>query len=453
MPLKISVSGVRGIVGIDLTPPTIVLFVSAFLKTLRKKPGTLLIGRDARKSGSFIQHIVEGTANSLGWNCLLANIVPTPTVLFATRKLGCDGGIVITASHNPAQWNALKFCDGQGLFLRDDQVRKIEQYLAKKVDFPWKDYRAIGQSSCREDIARMHINEVLSHIDVELIRKKRFKVVVDPCGSAGSSVDRYFLEALGCTVFSINDKITENFPREPEPVPKNLNMLGEEVLRRKAHIGFAQDPDADRLAVVSEMGRPIGEEYTLVLSGESYLRRKKTDIAVNLSTSMMVDDLAARYGCSVYRTKIGEIHVTDTLLQKGIDFGGEGNGGTIIPSINPCRDSLVAMGLILELLAREGRDLSAILLDIPSYSMIKDKISLDRTLPEDFYTKLHGSCMETFTDYQYNELDGIKIYNNEEWLHIRFSNTEPAVRIMCESAKNERSEELLEIGRKLVLSL
>jgi phosphomannomutase len=453
MPLKISVSGMRGIVGIDLTPPTIVSFVSAFLKTLRNKPGTLLIGRDARKSGSFIQHIVEGTANSLGWNCLLADIVPTPTVLFATRKLGCEGGIVITASHNPAQWNALKFCDGHGLFLRDEQVRKIERILAKKGDFPWKDYRAIGQSSRREDIAAMHINEVLAHIDVELIRKKRFKVVVDPCGSAGSSVDRDFLEALGCAVFSINDEITEDFPRKPEPVPQNLSMLGKEVLRRKAHIGFAQDPDADRLAVVSEMGIPIGEEYTLVLSGESYLRRKKTDIAVNLSTSMMVDDLAVRYGCSVYRTKIGEIHVTDTLLQKGIDFGGEGNGGTIIPSINPCRDSLVAMGLILELLAREGRDLSNIILDFPSYSMIKDKISLEQSLPEDFYAKLGELCMDTFNDYSYNKLDGIKIYNNEEWVHIRSSNTEPAVRIMSESVKPERSEELLKIGRKLVLSL
>lgn len=452
MPLKISVSGVRGVVGTDLTPPTIVSCVSAFLKTLRKTPGTVLIGRDARKSGTVIQHIVEGTANSLGWNCIHSGIAPTPTVLLAVRKLRCEGGIVITASHNPAQWNAMKFCDGQGLFLRAPQMRKIEKILGDEIEFPWKDYRAVGDSSYREDIARMHIDEVLAKIDVDRIRKKRFRVVVDPCGSAGSSVDRGFLEALGCTVFSINEEITDNFPRKPEPVPQNLGGLGKEVLAKTAHIGFAQDPDADRLAVVSEKGKPIGEEYTLVLCGESYLRRNKTDIAVNLSTSMMVDDLAYRYNCHVYRTKIGEINVTDTLLKKGIDFGGEGNGGTIVPSINPCRDSLVAMGLILELLASENRELSQILLDLPSYSMKKDKIICE-DVPKDMYTQLLQACRKSFNGYSFNKLDGIKIYNKEEWLHIRTSNTEPAVRVMAESGSPARSEQLLEIGRKLVLSL
>lgn len=453
MPLKISVSGVRGVVGTDLTPPIIVSFVSSFLRTLKDSPGTILIGRDARKSGILIQQMVEGTANALGWNCIHVGIAPTPTVLLATRKLGCNGGIVITASHNPVQWNALKFCDGEGLFLRAPQVRKIEKMIGYEGAVPWKDFRNIGDTTYREDIASMHIEEVLRNIDVDRIRRRKLKVVVDPCGSAGSSIDRSFLEALGCTVFGINEEITGNFPREPEPVPQNLRQLGKEVLERKAHIGFAQDPDADRLAVVSEKGIPIGEEYTLVLAGESYLRRRKTDIAVNLSTSMMVDDLAARYGSRVYRTKIGEINVTDALLRKGIDFGGEGNGGAIVPRINPCRDSIVAMGLILELMASETRNLTKILLDFPSYCMKKDKIVLENGDIDDFYTQLLSESREYFKDYSFNTEDGIKIYTREEWLHIRSSNTEPAVRIMAESGNVKRTDELMEIGRKLVQAL
>jgi phosphomannomutase len=453
MPLKISVSGVRGVVGTDLTPPIIVSFISSFLRTLRKTSGTILIGRDARKSGIMIQHMVEGTANALGWNCIRIGIAPTPTVLLATRKLGCDGGIVITASHNPVQWNALKFCDGEGLFLRAPQVHKIEKMLGYEGTIPWKDFRNIGDTTFREDIARLHIEEVLRNIDVDRIRRRKLKVVVDPCGSAGSSIDRRFLETLGCTVFGINEQITDHFPREPEPIPQNLTQLGKEVLERKAHIGFAQDPDADRLAVVSEQGIPIGEEYTLVLAGESYLRRRKTDIAVNLSTSMMIDDLAARYESMVYRTKIGEINVTDALLRKGLDFGGEGNGGAIVPRINPCRDSIVAMGLILELISLETRNLTQILLDFPSYCMKKDKFVIKNIKSDDFYTQLLSESRECFKDYSFNTEDGIKMYTREEWLHIRSSNTEPAVRIIAESGNVKRTDELLGIGRKLVQSL
>jgi phosphomannomutase len=247
--------------------------------------------------------------------------------------------------------------------------------------------------------------------------------------------------------------VSEVFPREPEPVPGNLAELSDEVLKQKAHIGFAQDPDADRLAVVSEQGKPIGEEYTLVLAGENYLRRKKTDIAVNLSTSMMIDDLAARFNASVYRTKIGEINVTDTLLKKGLGFGGEGNGGAIIPQINPCRDSIVAMGLILELLAIEQRPLSQIILDFPSYCMKKDKITHDGREIDALYKQLLSLSKSYFMNYSYDMNDGIKIYNNEEWLHIRASNTEPAVRIMAESGNEERTAELIGMGKKLIQTL
>ena len=277
--------------------------------------------------------------------------------------------------------------------------------------------------------------------------------MIDPCGSAGSVIDRKFLESLGCTVYGLHEQVSDIFPREPEPVPGNLAELSREVLKQKAHIGFAQDPDADRLAVVSEQGKPIGEEYTLILAGENYLRRKKTDIAVNLLTSMMVDDLAMRYNASVYRTKIGEINVTDTLLEKGLAFGGEGNGGAIIPQINPCRDSIVAMGLILELLAIEKRPLSQIILDFPSYCMKKDKIIHDGRDIDELYNRFLPLSKSHFMNYSYNKNDGIKIYNKEEWLHIRASNTEPAVRIMAESRDKNRTAKLIGIGKKLIQTL
>ncbi len=318
---------------------------------------------------------------------------------------------------------------------------------------PWTDFQGIGDTIIRADAVDQHINEVLRYIDSDLIRKNNLRVVIDPCGSSGSVISRKFLESLGCTVFGLHEQVSAVFPREPEPVPGNLTELSGEVLKQKAHIGFAQDPDADRLAVVSEQGKPIGEEYTLVLAGENYLRRKKTDIAVNLSTSMMVDDLATRYGVRVYRTKIGEINVTDILLKKGLEFGGEGNGGAIIPRINPCRDSIVAMGLILELLAIEQRPLSQIILDFPSYCMKKDKIIHDGRDIDELYSRFLSLSKSLFTNYSYNVNDGIKIYNKEEWLHIRASNTEPAVRIMAESRDEDRTSELIGMGKKLIQTL
>jgi phosphomannomutase len=453
MALKISVSGIRGIVGEDLIPSTIVSYVAAFLNVLDRKTGTVLVGRDARESGRLIVALVESTAAALGWDCIQIGIAPTPTILLATRKLGCDGGIAVTASHNPAQWNALKFCDTQGLFLRKNQIDRIEHMVAGKVSFDWKGFQELGKTSLHEDAVSLHIEQVLQHLDCDKIRRGGFRVVVDPCGSTGAVVDRRFLEALGCSVYGINESISGIFPREPEPVPGNLSLLSNAVRERGAHLGFAQDPDADRLAVVADDGVPIGEEYTLVLAGESFLRRNRTDIAVNQSTSMMVDDLARRYGVRVHRTKIGEINVTESLLNNGLEFGGEGNGGVIVPRVNPCRDSLTAMGLILELLSQEkGRCVSDILKDFTSYCMIKDKIEHDFGDMQQFYAAIGTGAKASFEQHRFSTMDGIKIYNNEEWLHIRASNTEPAVRIIAESLSRTRAEQLITMGKKLVAS-
>jgi phosphomannomutase len=449
MSLMVSVSGIRGIVGIDLTPHQIVDWVSSFLYVLGSPPGTIIIGRDTRASGSYIQKIVAGTINALGWNSIDIGIAPTPTVLLATRKLKCDGGIVITASHNPAQWNALKFCDSRGLFLTEETIEKIRECSEDQSQRRWSKFDEIGESLVNDKAVELHIKEVLSFLKLDLIQKRRFRVAIDPVGASGTVIDRKFLESLGCEVFGIHEEASGLFPREPEPLPQNLSKLCNIVKKVKADIGFAQDPDADRLSVVADGGVPIGEEYTLVLAGESFLRKKKTDIACNLSTSLMVDDLANRHNVKAFRTKIGEIHVTRALIDKGLLYGGEGNGGAIIPQINPCRDSIVAMGLILDLLAEENsKPLSKIIKEFRSYCMKKDKVTLsDQKLS---YSRILQQARKIFSDHSYVTLDGIKIYNSSEWLHIRSSNTEPIVRIVAESPSNQRTKELIEMGKILL---
>lgn len=453
MPLMVSVSGVRGIFGADLSPNSIIKYTYAFLKQLNTSTRRILIGRDTRESGKIIEKIIEGTINALGYDTINIGIAPTPTILLATRKYRCSGGIAITASHNPPQWNALKLCDEKGLFLDEEKVEALKAY-AEKVEnssIPWKGLGELGKSASSKVARKLHIDEVLKILDISPIRKKRFRIAIDPGSGAGSTIDREFLERLGCEVFSINEKPQGYFPRNPEPLPEYLGDLCKLVRSESTHIGFAQDPDADRLAVVSETGVPIGEEHTIVLAGEAYLRKDKTDIACNLSTSMMFDDLGKRHNVRVLRTKIGEIHVTRCMLLNRIQYGGEGNGGVIVPSINPCRDSLVGMGLILELLSKSNRTLSELISEYPSYIMKKIKIDMNFILKTDeIYERILMKGKSVFQDYSYNILDGIKFYNEREWLHIRSSNTEPVVRIVAESKYQDRTDELIEIGKKLV---
>lgn len=447
MPLMVSVSGIRGVVGEDLTPPVLINFIESYINFLGKKQGTILIGRDSRESGKFIERIVEGTVNALGYDVINIGIATTPTVLLMTRKLSCDGGIAVTASHNPSQWNALKFCDEKGLFLKEESIEKIKNRVNNpdRSSGNWGRFDCLGATRFESNAGLVHIDEVLQRIDHVLIKQKKLKVAIDPAGASGSVIDRTFLEKLGCTVIGINETPEPQFPRGPEPVPENISDLCNLVKSHKADIGFAQDPDGDRLAVVAETGAAIGEEYTLVLAGEAYLHRKKTDVACNLSTSMMIDDLARRFGVNVHRTKIGEINVTDKLLKDNLFFGGEGNGGVIVPEINPCRDSVAAMGLILELLATSGKTVTRIIGEFPSYIIKKVKKPVIEKRNEDLYQNIYEKVKISFSDYIINTIDGIKIYNNSEWFHIRLSNTEPVMRIIAESRTESRTDELIDI--------
>lgn len=458
MPLLVSVSGVRGTVGEEFNPGSMIPFLRSFIGVLERSPAgrdappRIVIGRDTRESGAFMEKIAEGTLNALGYDTVNIGVAPTPTVLLAARELGCRGGIAITASHNPDPWNAFKFCTGEGLFLGPGDVQFLKEGVrAAGEDLPpWRPPHALGTGTRREEAVMLHVNRVLESLNTGAIRGMKFRVAVDPCGAAGTAVDRPFLESLGCTVQCVNGERSGTFPRGPEPLPEHLESLCEAVGSGGCQVGFAQDPDADRLAVVDERGRAIGEEYTLVLAGEAFLRRRKTGIACNLSTSMMVDRLAERHGVDLVRTRIGEIHVTETLLDRGFDLGGEGNGGVIVPSINPCRDSLVAMGLILELMAAENRPLSHILGRLPSYVMMKTKHPLQSMDSKVLYQRILQNGTSLFPGYSCNTLDGIKYHTNSEWMHLRLSNTEPVVRIIAESEAEKRTRELVALGKELL---
>jgi len=452
MALMVSVSGIRGVFGEDLIPSVLIKYVYAFIKLLGKNSGKIILGKDTRKSGPSIERIVEGTLSALGFDVINIGIAPTPTVLFCTKKLGGDGGIAITASHNPPQWNALKLCRENGLFLFEEDIASLKMYVDSFTEMmiEWKDYKNVGNLSYSEKSFNLHIQEVLKRIDSKSIKKRRFKVAIDPAGGAACTTARCFLETLGCKVVGIFDTPSDDFPRGPEPVPENLEGLCSVVKKSQADIGFAFDPDGDRLSIVSEKGIPVGEEYTLVLAGDSFLKKQKTDIVCNLSTSRMMDDLASRYRVKVYRTRIGEINVTRKLLEKKLLFGGEGNGGVIVPSINPCRDSITAMGLILELLALTDKNVSDIIREFPSYVIIKDKISIFNRDKQSFYFYLRKQAESFFKGYLINNIDGIKIYNNEEWIHIRLSNTEPVVRLIAESVSEQKCKQLLLYGKKII---
>jgi phosphomannomutase len=479
MPLMVSVSGIRGIVGEDFTPPVVLRHAAAFLHVLGGASGVsggrILIGRDTRPSGQSIERLVEGTVSALGFDPLTLGVATTPTVLLLTRILGCAGGIVITASHNPPQWNALKLCDGQGLFLSDDLMRRVhvEASGLEARGAGWKSFDAVGTCRFEREGSMMHAESVVRAVDAEAIRRKRFKVVVDPGGGAGSAIDRLFLEMLGCRVVGVNEtgefdtdatrlgqtrfeehpRRLVDFPRPPEPTPGNLSALCARVRAEGADIGFAQDPDGDRLAVVSENGVAVGEEYTLVLAGEAFLAKRRSGIACNLSTSRMVDDLAERHGVTVERTRIGELHVTSRLLEKKLLFGGEGNGGVIVPAVNPCRDSIVGMGLILELLATTEKTVSRLVSEMPAYCMKKEKCRVPDMAKERLYSLIRDRVSEELGGYVVDDTDGIKASRGREWVHLRLSNTEPFMRIMAEGSDESSVDRLMAFGTAFADSL
>lgn len=443
MSLKASISGIRGIVGESLTPDVIVKYVSAYSQMM--PAGPILLGRDSRPSGDVLCNFVAYLLNCLGREVIEIGIVPTPTVLFCVKEKGYAGGIVITASHNPIEWNALKLVNSKGKFLSPAEFAKLSE-LVEQGKFGYAVWDKLGKSEKMHDMALLHLEKVLNFVDVEKIKAKNFKVVIDTVNGAGGPIGAKLLRTLGCEVIEINTETTGYFAHPPEPTPVNLTQLSEKMKECGGDVGFALDPDADRLVLAGSDGEILSEEYTLALCADHYLSSKeKTDLVINLSSSRLCDDVAAKHGVKVLRVPTGEIHVTESLEQTGAKLGGEGNGGVILPQINKCRDTLVGMALILEYLANNGKKIEDCAKEIGNYSFIKTKFQVtDIDL-----TKTEALLKEKFPDGKLNNSDGLRLDFDDSWVLIRKSNTEPIVRVFAEAKSEQRALELIESVRNI----
>ena len=443
--LIISVSGARGIVGRGLDPLVFTEMAAHFGAWLG--PGPVVVGRDSRVSGEMAMAAVSAGLVGMGRHVFDLGIVSTPTVEVAIRELGAAGGIQISASHNPAEWNALKLLGPRGIFLTAEEGARFREVLdsGRPAFHAWD---GLGRIEVRTDLTAVHVERILASplVDVAAIRAMAPRVVVDCVHGAGGAIAALLLEKLGASADFLFAEPTGRFPRDPEPRPENLKDLGAAVRNAGAAIGFALDPDADRVAVVDETGRPVGEEVTLAVVVDSVLPRVGGPVVVNVSTTMAIEEVAARHGAVVHRTPVGEVHVTERMLATGAKIGGEGNGGVIVPDVNPGRDGLLGIGLWLDALARTREKASALAARIPATVMRKEKIELGKTNVDRVLASLEGG----WPGARYDRTDGLKILLPDGWVHVRRSNTEPILRLMVEARTDEAAEELVQRTRALV---
>jgi phosphomannomutase len=436
---QLAVSGYRGIWGTTLTSDIARTYVQAFSLFLHKQNAKrIIIGRDARPSGTELVEIISQELQAQGFEVTIGGLLPTPTVLFLVREMKFDGAIIVTASHNPPEYNGLKFVTSRGMFTTEADVAEIKSYLGTSPDV-----QSPGTISVDETLGEKHVAHILEKIDRKLIASKNFKVVLDTINSAGCILGPKLLRELGCEVTVINGEPDGDFAHMPEPLAENLGQLAEKVKETKANIGFAQDPDADRLVVCDETGTIVFEEYTLSLAVQSVLENPNVtgskDVVINMSTSRTNEDLAQAHGGKIFRTKVGEANVSEGILTHNAIIGGEGGGGVIYPTINACRDSLTGMALILELLARTDTKTSKLVAELPHYEMRKNKFPYAGEL-----APLYEKMKTAFPEGQVNELDGLRLdFADGAWVHLRPSNTEPIVRLMGEAKTAERIDSLM----------
>ena len=440
-----SISGIRGIVGDTLTPHVLQSHVRAFLEITKAK--RVVIGRDSRPTGEAIVQFVAGLCRLSGVDVVDVGLSTTPSVELLTTHFKADAGIIITASHNPLEWNALKFLNSKGLFLGPNDVKQLFA-LADANQFSYPDYRAIGKYEVAPDADGVHIEGTLKipYVDVDAIRAKHFKVAVDAVNGAGSFIVPRLLEELGCEVVRVHCNPDGTFPRGAEPIPANLGDLRNAVKENGCAVGFAVDPDADRCALVSGEGKSIGEEYTLAIAVDEVLAKQKGGVCVNLSTSRMNEDVAAKYGCEFSRAKVGEINVSLQMIEKGCIIGGEGNGGVILPALHYGRDSLVAAALVLSWMARHGGGPEKFVAENPAYVMPKKKFDLgDKKVAE-----ILQKVMVEFDGWKVDERDGLWLGKEKSWVHVRASNTEPVIRVIAEAPTVVEAEALCARVEKLI---
>ena len=450
--LMVSVSGVRGRVGEALTPEIVAKFAAGFgAWTLARSGGKarVVVGRDSRVSGPMFQPVVHAALQSVGCDVIDVGMVPTPTVQLAVEHHQADGGLAITASHNPIEWNALKFIAPSGLFL--DGAEGAEMRKIVDGNIPRATWDKLGTVTHDKDAAREHIERILAlpFLDVSGIRKKGFRVGLDCVRGAGGAFMPVLLELLGCKLATINMEPDGRFPRPPEPVAENLGELQKLVQDSHCDIGMAVDPDVDRLALVSDEGVAIGEDYTLALAAKEVLRHRKGVIVTNLSTSLIVDDIAREAGTRVIRAPVGEVNVATRMRAENAPVGGEGNGGVILSELHLGRDAPVGAALMLQLLLEEGRPLSKIVASYPHYIIVKDK--LDR--PSAPLDTVYEALKRAFPDAQVDTQDGLRLTWPDRWVHIRPSGTEPIVRVIAEAPSAEDAANLVRDFRKPVEAL
>jgi phosphomannomutase len=435
--LIISISGMRGIVGENLTPSIAAEYGCAFGKFLKNRHTnekgklSVCIGRDSRSSGQMLKSAVATGLCTVGIDVVDLGLVTTPGVGIMVRELRCNGGVIITASHNPIQYNGIKLLLGNGIAPPADTAEQIRQYFFDK-HFAVVDSLSHGKITSNEQTDATHIDKVLAIVDEEAIAAKKFKAVLDSVNGAGGRVTKKMLAKLGCEVVAINDEPTGIFAHRPEPTAKNLTGLCKVVKEKGADIGFAQDPDADRLAIVDEAGTYLGEEYTLALAAKYIFGRESGKAAANLSTSRMLDDIAKEAGGQVIRTAVGEANVAAAMLKHNCIIGGEGNGGVIDLRVGPIRDSLVGIALVLQLMAETGKTVGQLAGEIPGYYMGKDKFAAEQTQAQ----QILQLAKKTFADAKLDTTDGCRFDFDDGWLHLRASNTEPVMRVIVE-AKNK----------------
>ncbi len=435
----IGVSGMRGTIGGTLTPEVVQRMAAAFATYLKQNtPGKRLkvvIGRDSRPSGFWVRDCTVGTFIASGIEVVDLDIVTTPGVAMMTKYLSADAGVIVTASHNPIEWNGLKFLTREAVAPPPEDAAKIMAlYDANAASYP-RVQELIPPAKNSETHA-LHVKRVLDHVDVLGISTKRYKVVLDSVNGAGCVATATLLNKLGCAVVHLNATPNGPLPHEPEPTEANLTGLAAEVRRQKAAVGFAQDPDADRLAVVDENGKYIGEEYSLALAAKLILSRRPGTAVTNLSTSRMLDDIAKQHNGRVIRTPVGEANVIATMMKESAVIGGEGNGGVIDPRIVGGRDSLVGIAYVLQLMADTGNTVSQIVADIPRYEIVKTKFPCRREDAERAVTAVKSAFANEKVDTQ----DGIRIDWPDAWVHARASNTEPIMRIIAEAPDRATAE-------------
>ena len=446
-----SVSGLRGIVGADLVPALVTRYAEAFGVFVAGRGGReVALARDSRQSGPVLAAAAADGLTAAGVDVVDLGMVPTPTAQLAVELERLGGGIVVTASHNPVEWNALKFVGAGGRFLNRADAEAFFALVDGKGG-PRTPSGRVGERRLDAGAVGRHLDRVLglSWLNLAGIRSRRFRVALDCVRGAGATIMPALLEALGCEVRAINLEPDGRFPREPEPIPEHLGELGALVREARADVGIAVDPDVDRLALVDETGQPIGEDYTLAFAVRAVLARKRGPVVTNLSTSLVVDDAARDSGLEVERAPVGEANVVQRMLARRAVIGGEGNGGVILPAVHLGRDAPVAAALALALLAARGEPVSAIVDSAPRYVIVKDKLPRPGKGLDEVYAGLHRRWPDAAADTQ----DGLRLAWPDRWIHVRPSGTEPVVRVIAEAPGGDAAQGMVDDGRRTLLTM